>query len=320
MFYLALFGFCLFYFLMGFAVLAIGLTDHNKHTNQFNGEDFGMLVMFVGIIILATYTIHAYIKSAPSIRLNKNSIELGLTTYYWNDLEDISLTGKKPYLFNDEKEGVMLKFKDESARYFLDEMYANTPEIKQFIRHHIMAEVKERQQPHEPDIKDEQFVSYKGKAWLNYRSFLLWCFIGLLIYIGISHIGNLGLLILLLGIGLGAFRIGSWYIYYFDLSDNYFVVKNHNMFWVSKIYPLSNIQQIVFEQPYKMPGSIRVITKDFKSKLFRAGTIPDRQWIDLKNTLEKKHITVRDEFVYAIAFYEFTFFKEIRDIFKRLNQ
>lgn len=80
MFYLALLGFCLFYFLLGFAVFEIGLTDHGKHANRFNFEDFGMLAMFIAIIVLTAYTIRIYIKSSPSIQLNKDYIKLGFAT------------------------------------------------------------------------------------------------------------------------------------------------------------------------------------------------------------------------------------------------
>lgn len=54
-------------------------------------------------------------------------------------------------------------------------------------------------------------------------------------------------------------------------------------------------QEIVFETQGKMPNNLRVITKDFRTKLFRAGTLTDKTWLALKDRLESKNITVSNE-------------------------
>jgi hypothetical protein len=73
------------------------------------------------------------------------------------------------------------------------------------------------------------------------------------------------------------------------------------------VYRLSDIREVVFELPYKMPVSLRIITNDFESKLYPAATLWSKKWIELKDELEKKNIKVRNEGVYYEPF-EFKLF------------
>lgn len=82
---------------------------------------------------------------------------------------------------------------------------------------------------------------------------------------------------------------------YFGISEHYFVVKNHNFIWKEKIYRLNNISEVVFETQGKMPNCLRIITKDFKYKLYPASTLCNETWLELKSALEKEGIKVRNE-------------------------
>ncbi len=82
---------------------------------------------------------------------------------------------------------------------------------------------------------------------------------------------------------------------YFQVSDNLFVVRNHNLFWKKKAYRITEIKEVVFETQGKMPNCLRVITKNFKNKLYPAGTLRDKTWLALKDKLESFDITVRNE-------------------------
>jgi hypothetical protein len=84
-------------------------------------------------------------------------------------------------------------------------------------------------------------------------------------------------------------------MFYFKCSENYFVVKNHNLLWKNKIYRLSDINEIVFETQGKQPNCLRIITRDFKSELYPAGTLRDKTWLELKDKLEQHHVQVRNE-------------------------
>jgi hypothetical protein len=58
---------------------------------------------------------------------------------------------------------------------------------------------------------------------------------------------------------------------------------------------LADIKEVVYETQGKQPNCMRIITNDFRNKLYPAGTLRDKTWLDLKDKLEKKGITVRNE-------------------------
>jgi hypothetical protein len=82
---------------------------------------------------------------------------------------------------------------------------------------------------------------------------------------------------------------------YFKVSQTFLVIKNHNLLWCTKAFRLSDIEEIVFETQGKMPNCLRVITKDFRNKLYLAGTLTDKTWLQLKDKLEGYNIKVRNE-------------------------
>ena len=82
---------------------------------------------------------------------------------------------------------------------------------------------------------------------------------------------------------------------YFELSDTFLLVRNHNLIWRKRFYRLSDIKEIVFEQPEKMPVCLRIVTNDFESKQYPAGTLWNKDWRALKKILTEKNIPVRNE-------------------------
>ncbi len=92
------------------------------------------------------------------------------------------------------------------------------------------------------------------------------------------------------------FFLNTYFMYYFSMSEKYFVVKNHNFLWINKIYKVEEIREIVFEANGKnMPNCLRIITKDFRNKLYPAGTLNIKTWLNLRDTLGFNGITVRNE-------------------------
>ncbi len=84
-------------------------------------------------------------------------------------------------------------------------------------------------------------------------------------------------------------------MHYFVVTKDFLIIKNHNFLWATKIYSLSEINEIVYETQGKQPNSMRVITKDFRNKLYPAGTLRDETWLDMKKELETNGIAVRNE-------------------------
>ena len=98
--------------------------------------------------------------------------------------------------------------------------------------------------------------------------------------------------------GLVWFLLNSFFMHYFQVSKIFLVVRNHNRVWKRKAYRINNIQEVVFETKQKWPNCLRVITKDFKTSLYPAGTLTDKTWLQLKGRLESYNIKVRNECIF----------------------
>ncbi|MES2850182.1 MAG: hypothetical protein V4685_14080, partial [Bacteroidota bacterium] len=221
----------------------------------------------------------------------------------WKDLENVELTGKRPfkYFINFPMEAATLNFKNGQIKYIFDDMYANSWQIKSFLKT-VVIDKKEYAEKVNYDIKhsdlsDDFFEIYKGNQFTSLRGILLWALVGFLCYVFLNSkkIPTFGATIFLLLFCSFWFFLNSWLMNYFKVSQNFFIVKNHNFFWKEKGYKLSDIKEIVFETQGKMPNCLRIITKDFRNKLYPAGTLRDKTWLELKDKLESYNIRVRNE-------------------------
>ena len=257
----------------------------------------GIAFFFVGI-----YTVIRYFMNAPIITADREEITFGKRTFYWKDLETIKLTGKHPfkYFVSFPMEGCKLKFTGGQVKYIYSSMYANTWELKCFIHDVIIS----KGQPRNPvikvehhEIEGEEFDYFKGNQFLSMRGISLWGLLLFLVYaLLFKRVDNsLSIVLPLIFMVLLWFVAHAYLMYYFGLSDNYFIVRNHNMLWIQNIYRVEDIKEVVFETQGKMPNCLRIITKDFKERLYPAGTLKDKIWLKLKASLEEKGIRVRNE-------------------------
>jgi hypothetical protein len=341
-FYLALFGACCF---LGVMALAIGgIFVHDYYSDHFMTKEYFALVMVAALIVGFFYSIYRFFKVAPSIEIDIETLKLNNNIYYWKDLEKIELTGKRPFLLGENKEGVLLKFKDQDEFYFLD-LYENSPAIKKFIQTYILdkqqspsTESVGRQSPavaeqHPdktadialplnssndniqpipyPEIENEDFKVYENFQFFNLRASVFWGFIVLIILISVQNGDKANGWFFSLVCSFGMFCMLVWFTYYFKMSANFLVIRNQNAFWYKKIYLLSDIREVVFEQHGRAPYGMRVITNDFESKLFYGSSLWKKQWRALRDDLKEKGIAVKDEFIFNEVEVEFTLFDDL---------
>jgi hypothetical protein len=292
----------IFYCGMG-TMMFMMFSDLVKSVNDLRPKDYFGLVFGCLLFFMAVYSIIRYFKNSPKVVVDKRQISINDETYYWTEVAQIDLTGKRPfkYLVNFPMEGTMLTFKDGTTKYFFDDMYSNSWKIKSFIQQVIInkkesAEIA-TQQVDKNDIRLENFEFFQGNQFTSLRGISLWGLIGFFAFMLLSK-GNIPPW---RAIVFGGFFCSFWFFLnsslmdYFALSDKYFAVRNHNFIWKNNVYRVDDIKEIVFETQGKMPNCLRIITKDFRNKLYRAGTLRDKTWLDLKDKLELKGIIVRNE-------------------------
>jgi hypothetical protein len=259
---------------------------------------FGLLVYFIGFSFAKSY-----IKNTPKIILDFEKITIKNKTYYWKDIQNMKMTGKKGFgLFNYQMEVTTLKFENNITEYIFDDMYSNSWEIKSFIKQ-IVVDKKDKFEIYrnkivEKDIEKENFEKFNGSPIFSFRGIMMWSLILFFLFLIFStsrKISYINALKFFIPFSLIWFAFNSYCMHYFELSKNYFVVKNHCFWWIKDIYKNSEIEIIVFESQQKQPNSLRVISKDFRRKIYLAGTLNDKKCLEMKIELERKNIKVRNE-------------------------
>jgi hypothetical protein len=262
--------------------------------------------LIIGGLILLAIAISinfGFIKNAPSILLDKKGIRFKNNFFWWNDLSSVKLTGKGGMIFT-SGECATLTFNNSVEIQIFDDFYSNISEMKCFIQQ-IVIEKKDqieftKQDIIASDIDKDIFVSYKGNPLFSLLGIYLWVLILLLFFILIYTIKHLNIngsvvstiLILLL------FSIFYRLMHYFELSTYTFCVRKHYFYWEKDYYNISDIRDIVIERQGKFSNRLRLITKDFETKLYPGVGLSDKTWLKMKKDLESKNITVRNENIY----------------------
>ena len=182
-----------------------------------------------------------------------------------------------------------------------DDLFSNSWEIKSFLEQTLINKTEyipnQIEKVDSNSIRFERLEIFKGNQITSLRGIMLWGLIGFFSFLLISKIQTApkGFMIFVAVFGTFWFLLNSWLMHFFCMTNDYFIVKSHNFIWFLKIYRIKDIKEIVFETQSKQPNSLRIITNDFRTKLFPAGTLRNNTWLELKNRLESKGVKVRNE-------------------------
>ncbi|PVD50842.1 hypothetical protein DC498_17900 [Terrimonas sp.] len=264
-----------------------------------------MPVFSIVCYFFAAYTLYRYIKNVPKIELNKNFIAFNKEVFALCDIKSVVFTGKRPfkYLVDFPMEAATLTFNSGKTKYIFDEMYANSAEIKSFLKHQVIDKAAFFPTivplPDSNIVEGDSYVIFRGEQLTSIRGLMLWGFIVFIVYllISVKSPNPSASFFIVSGFAVFWFILFSYQMHYFKVSDNYFIVRNHNFFWKKKVYKISDIKEVTFETQSKMPYCLRIITKDFRNELYPASTLSDAMWLTLKEKLEGYNINVRNECV-----------------------
>lgn len=255
---------------------------------------------FLGFYSPWVYFKNTYIISFDDKRLTLKSA-FDYFELYWSEIEKIQITGKVffRYILPFPMEGTIIKTKDKDIilydtflvkphliKYALDTFH----KTKKFPVDYIEKPVKSN------ETEFEKFTIFKGSAFFSFRGITTW---GLIVFFFILPLTNPptsnNSLIALIIIGSLWLMLNSIFMHYFGLSDKYLVIRNHFNPLKNKVYKLEDIKEVVYETSGKWPNCLRVITKKYHSKLYGAGTLRDKTWLEMKELFELNQIKVRNE-------------------------
>lgn len=264
------------------------------------------VIISLGISIYLFYFIKQSFKNLIKIEIDNHNIAFNGVPYSLRDIKQVDYTGKqnigKYFLRIAHGEGAQIHFRDGTKKIILDNSYSNTHEIKFFLQNALKKKAAARHESikfNKEEVLSLPYTKYKGYQLLSFEGFYIWPFLFLLFWAIYNEPGPVTLNFIIYGlITLLWFMFGSFLLHYFRLAEGYLVIRNHNLLWRKHIYPISEIREVVFETPtsHRLNTSmLRVITKDFKTKVYPAGSLTSKTWLKLKKDFEKQGIRVRNE-------------------------
>lgn len=309
-----LFGFAVLFFgAIGFVLFRKGLEDLN------NGKAFFSTTLPISIFLFSfsLYSIYYFIVTYPKICITNDGITFKTifktNYYYWTLVKDIKLTGKQPMHFlylSMPMEATSINFLDGTKKVIWADNYRNTALIRaalNMVKKQLIAKqtvnldqfVFNRKRDEKTEATFLSYKEFTGDLLTSINGIILFGWILFILVMVISKpyvfLSNTGAL---LSISFATIVICGMMIYqlhYFVITDTQLIVKNHIWIWKNKIYQLDEIVEVAIETPHKRSISLRVIDKDFNSKLYPAGTLRDKTWKDFMNELVDRQIVVRNE-------------------------
>ncbi len=264
-----------------------------------NGRELANVVAGIFLIFLSFYPVYVFFQNAPIIRVDTVTIRFNNDSYQWSDVMSIVLTGKQPYksfMKTQYTEGAKFVFKTGRTRYLFDSNYSNSWQVKLFIQKVVLEKSTYTgiaKDTGTAGITDESsYRIFKGNPLTSGMFIYIWCITGGLAY-GLYSIGpNLFADVLLGMFLLFLVVLQAFVTHYFIVSEDMLVVRSYILFWRNDVYKLSNIKEAVIGS---RKNTLRIITKDLKSKLYPASTLSSAMWDKLREHLESVGISVRDE-------------------------
>jgi hypothetical protein len=305
--------FYLFVFTFGLA----GLLIFAGSAALMKSDNVGYMLFGFGLVFLAMgiLAVRHYMLLFNRITLDVGGIEIkGLLkrmTYSWSDITDIHLTGKEfeNFMFvSMPMEAITIELKNETREIVFVKLYSNMDRIRTAL-HFIKLRLSQQNQitddcftlvqRDEPTVHDiSNLEKYGGRHLLTMNRLFAhggWLFIGWLFLFSDSPMNLIAKLIFsifILAICIGLF---GYQLHYFRLNGQYLVVKNHIWLWRNDTYNIKDLKEIVFEEPHKMSTALRVVTNNYETKLYPAGSIRSKSWSKLSKAFSKMHIDVRNE-------------------------
>jgi hypothetical protein len=276
--------------------------DFNNDVNINQDLRHAVVVPFIFIPIITWY-VRYMINHTPKITVYSKFIKIGKEEISFKEIESIENSKElvRSILWtNQNYDAIEIKIKNGKLFQITTANYSNIEalralcdrinnSIKQF-KFEINGEIEsniELQTFNESDLLNEEFIIIKPSIW-NSVSFYFQLLV-LLSPILIICLTNFTFGIVL-SVFTTLFSIGFCNIMnYFEVSNNYFVVKNYYPFWRHKIYSIKDIKKIEIEVNYGAAGLyVKLLLRNNKLKKYLADTLERRDFEKIKLLVDER--------------------------------
>lgn len=284
--------------------------DNGKVDSIYKTPIYGSLILIVAIIPTAIY----YIKMCITIHIDSKGIKLSniFKTEFikWSEIQRIELIGKSQGTASPSDSANLIL---HSGRHIdlIASYYENMPTIRKSLEQiiecvHSGKPIELNPEIETPKVDPTGFVNlsgmtkYSGNHFLSLNGLMIYLWTAFSIYLLMTiHVSSfnslLGMILVLIGMFGIFYGFLGFQLHYFYADSKYLVIKNHVWPWKKHVYRIENIKQVVIETPYKRSTSLRVITKDYHSRLYPSGSLRGGTWKDLVQGLENLKVSIRTE-------------------------
>jgi hypothetical protein len=166
--------------------------------------------------------------------------------------------------------------------------YKNMPELKLAFIQYFSEKIKKTNPSPKKSVENSnmefEYIKFSGNPYTSINGILIFGFaIGMIITISKRGFEPAHLFLILPIIGI--FFALSYQLHYFIFSGKELIVRNHFLPWINKQYAISDILVLNFEQARKGSRSLRISTKDYKSRSYPAGSLRDKHWDAMKEKI-----------------------------------
>lgn len=274
---------------------------------------------FGGIICLAfaLYSLYYLLTRFPQLTIDKFGLTLSTLfktkNYQWNEIDKIELTGKQFHRFLFvimPLEATTIHLNDKTEIYLWVDYYRNKSELRVILdrANNILQDNRQFARLDfnidRPDFSKQLSTANDGKEFngnhfLSFNGVTFYGWLGFIAYVFIttdySLLNSKAALILVPLFIIPLPALSSYQMHYFIVGQNYFAIKNTIWFWKKDIYLLTDIKEVVIETPHRLSTSLRIITTDYRDKLYPAGSLSDTTWKEMMEQLSSDKIKVRNE-------------------------
>lgn len=287
--------------LLIFAVLIFSIPIYKSFSDYETVWKFPTLGIGVMIFLLFLYV--WFFWNAPLIIFTGDGIIRSRffikKRYDWHEVSEVLLSNKEVFLiliFGQPYEATSIKFDNGDKIILWNDIYSNLNEIRELIADKAKDKIKDEL----PKINSSSVRSigtkiYKGNPFISFNTILIFgitvWFLFLIFKDVIQKPGVLFVLLfpLVMFVGFG-FQMN-----YFILDNDCLIIKNHYFPWKNIVYPLDDIIELDIETPYRRSTALRILTKEYKSKLYGAGSLRQHNWDELKSDIIKIGISLRTD-------------------------
>lgn len=241
--------------------------------------------------IAACYAVYYIRLGYRVVSMDTEKLTVGEENFLWNDLESVNFD-EIVYTGYGTGRGVQLHFRHKRSVNWIDDHYANSWQLKQFIEQYVL------EHQVQPELAQGRSAGYP--EWVLKGSLLSWSWTYLILSVvalALLQLANgVPFANVLTGVTVAALILSPllFLLFYFGATDEHLIVRHP--FWPGNVtaFAFRDIRRAVFEKRGKGIHTLLIETRDFRQHRYYCDWYSKADCRNFKRWIAGK-ITFRDE-------------------------